>query len=109
VDNPLEKLQVTTWYKALAAVSAPAFLITLLGRSGSLMSIFGGLFLVALGEWRFHTVIAFSLRQVVGGGIAKVKDVPRKMNVDGVLILGAGVLAVLFGIGRAYSLQSLWG
>lgn len=52
--NPLEGLQATTWYKALAVVAVPAFIIALLAGRDPLMAIFGGAFLIAVGEWRYY-------------------------------------------------------
>jgi hypothetical protein len=102
VKNPLEDLQVTTWYKALAVVSAPAFLIALAAGRDSLMAIFGGAFLIAVGEWRYHTGKEISFRRTPAG-VAKITDVPRKIHIDGILFQAAGVLTILFGIYHAYT------
>jgi hypothetical protein len=102
MSNPLEGLQATTWYKGLALVSAPAFLIALAAGRNPLMIMFGGIFLIAVGEWRYHTGKEITFRRTPAG-IAKVTDVPRKLHIDGVLFQAAGVLAVMYGIYRAYT------
>ena len=102
MKNPLDGLQITTWYKALAAVSAPAFLIALVAGRDSLMAMFGGSFLIAIGEWRYYTGKEISFRNTPAG-VAKVTDVPRKLHIDGILFQAAGVIAVLFGIYSAYA------
>lgn len=87
-------------------VAAPAFIIALLAGRDPLMAIFGGAFLIALGDWRYHTGKETSFRQTPAG-VAKVTDVPRKIHIGGVLFPMAGVMAVLLGIYRAYSSGSL--
>lgn len=103
--NPLQGLRPTTWYKALALVAAPAFLIALGASRYSLTALFGGAFLIAVGEWRYYTGKEISFRQTPAG-IAKVTDVPRKLHIDGVLIQCAGVAAIIYGIYRIYSVGS---
>ena len=96
MKNPLDGLQPTTWYKALALVAAPAFLIALIANRDALMWIFGGAFLIAVGEWRYFTGKEISFHRTPAG-IAKVTDVPRKMHVDGVLFQAVGVIGIIYG------------
>lgn len=101
MKNPLDGLQATTWYKALALVSAPAFLIALAAGRDVLMCVFGGILFIAIGEWRYHTGKETTFLRTPAG-IAKVTDVPRKLHIDGILFQAAGVVAILFGIYRGY-------
>jgi hypothetical protein len=71
-----------------------------------MMAIFGGAFLIAVGEWRYYTGKEMSFRQTPAG-VAKVTDVPHKIHIDGVMFQIVGVLAVLFGIYQAFSSGSL--
>lgn len=99
-------MQPTTWYKAVALVAAPAFLIVLIAHRDGLMSIFGGGFLIAVGEWRYYTGKEISFHRTIAG-IAKVTDVPRKIHADGVLFQIVGVIAILYGIYLIYTTGSL--
>lgn len=105
MDNPLKTLAVTTWYKALAVVAAPAFLLALANTRGVLMLVFGGLFLFAIGEWRYFTSQAVEFRQTPAG-LVKVTDRPRNINVVGIVLQIAGVVAVGYGIYRGWALGS---
>jgi hypothetical protein len=106
MSNPLEGLKPTTWYKALALVAAPAFLIALAAGRDSIMVLSAGAFLIAVGEWRYYTGKEISFRQTPAG-MAKVTDVPRKLHIDGVLIQCTGVAVIIYGIYRIYSLGAL--
>jgi hypothetical protein len=61
------------------------------------MPLFGGLFLVAVGEWRYYTGKEISFHRTPAG-IAKVTDVPRKIHNDGVLFQAAGLAAIVYAI-----------
>jgi hypothetical protein len=62
MSDELTNLQITTWYKAIVAVSAAAFLITLATQRDDLTMIFGGTFLIGVGEWKNHPKMTFELR-----------------------------------------------
>lgn len=93
--NVLESLKITTWYKALTAVSAAAFLIALTAQRDVLTFLFGGILLASVGEWVNHPTKEFSLRKTPVG-FAKVSDVPRKFTFFGtsLQLVGLGLIAL---------------
>ncbi len=80
MSDVLKNLQLTTWYKALMAVSAPAFLVVLATQRNALTMIFFGVFLIGLGEWKNYPKREIQFRPIGAGHIAKVSDVPRNAN-----------------------------
>jgi hypothetical protein len=71
--------------------------------NGTLMLVFGGFFLFATGEWRYFTRQTVEFRQTPGG-LAKVTDRPREINVVGIIFQVAGCSAVLYGLYRGFTL-----
>ena len=104
MNDVLKNLQPTTWYKALMVVSAPAFLIVLAMQRDALTKVFGGAFLVGLGEWKNHPRKEVQLRPTSAGQMAKITDIPRKANWLGVLLQIVGLALILYGAYRALGL-----
>jgi hypothetical protein len=95
MNNVLQNLQVTTWYKAIMVVSAPAFLIVLATQRDALALIFAGAFLIGLGEWKNHPKKEAEYRPTVTGHVALITDIPHKWTVLGTAfqLLGVALLA----------------
>jgi hypothetical protein len=89
----------TAWYKAASAVFASAFLIALVAHRDMLTIIFGGAFLIGIGEWTNHSKMA-ELRLMPNGGFAKIISVPRMPNMAGRLLQLAGAVLIGYGIYR---------
>jgi hypothetical protein len=101
MDNVLKNLQITTWYKAVIIVSAAAFLIALGTQRDALTMIFGGAFLIRIGEWHHHRMKTFE-RRPVAGGLANITDRPRKPNWFGIMLQLVGTALMAYGVYRAF-------
>src|SRR5712692_1797153 len=102
MNDVLKNLQITTWYKAVIAVSGPAFLIALATQRDSLAMIFGGAFLIGIGKWRNNPKKQVELRPTAAGHWAKITDVPRKANWFGTLLQLAGLILMVYGAYLAF-------
>ena len=104
MTDVLKNLPITAWYKAVAVVSAAALLITLAARRDELAMIFGGAFLIGIGEWKNHPKKQVEFRPAPGG-VAKVTDLPRKTTWFGALLQLAGLALMVYGAYRALGLS----
>lgn len=109
MGNGLDSLQITTWYKAVMAVSGAAFLIVLASQRDTLTILFAGIFLIGLGEWRNHPKKSYEYRMIEGGGTARIKNVVRKTTVLGFLFQFLGALLVLLSVARLFELPIPFG
>jgi hypothetical protein len=101
MNDVLNNLQITTWYKAVIAVSAAAFLIALATQRDTLAFLFGGAFLIGIGEWHHHRMKTFEQRPV-GGRLANITDRPRNPNWFGILLQLVGAALMAYSAYAAY-------
>jgi hypothetical protein len=101
MNNVLNNLQITTWYKAIVAVSAAALLIALATQRDTLAMIFGGAFLIGIGEWHHHRKKTFE-RRPFAGGLANITDRPRNPNWFGALLQLVGAALTVYVAYRAF-------
>ena len=104
MSDILQSLKITTPYKAVIVVSAAAFLIALGAQRDALTLIFGGTFLIGVGEWRNHPRKQVDFRPASAGTWAKVTDVPRKANFVGISLQVIGAALVISGTCHAFGL-----
>src|SRR2546429_7574128 len=102
MNDVLKTLQITTWYKAVIAISAAAFLIALATQRDTLAIIFGAVFLIGIGEWKNHPKKEFVLRPTVTGHWAKITNIPRRANWLGTLLQLVAVALIAYGAFRAF-------
>jgi hypothetical protein len=96
MNDLLGKLQITTWYKAVLAGSIPAFLIVLAAQRDTLTILFGGITLIALGEWKNHPKKEAQYRPIVTGRAALITDVPRRWTVAGTAMQFVGAALLIY-------------
>jgi hypothetical protein len=97
MSDILSNLQITTWYKALVAISAPALLVVLAAQRDALTMIFGGAVLIGLGEWMNHPKKETQYRHTTTGQVAVITDVPRKWTLVGTVLQLIGLALVASG------------
>jgi hypothetical protein len=105
VNDILKNLQITTWYKAVIAVSGPALLIVLTTQRDTLAILFGGILLIAIGEWKNHPRKEVELRPTPIGQWAKITDIPRKQTWFGTLLQLLGLALIVYAGCRALGLS----
>jgi len=97
MSDILSNLQITTWYKALVAISAAALLAVLAAQRDTLTMIFGGAVLIGLGEWKNHPKKEMQYRPTATGQVAVITDVPRKWTFVGTILQLIGLALAIAG------------
>ncbi len=97
MNDILSNLRVTTWYKAVLAVSITAFLIVLAAQRNALTIFLGGAVLVGLGEWKNHPKMEVQYRPTTVGSVAMIKDVSRRWTLVGSVLQLIGLALLAYG------------
>lgn len=107
MENPLSKLVIDYWYKALMAVGVVVFLASGAGLLPKYPSeivgpISFGIFFWGLGEWINHPYQEAVEFDPFGNLRAKISGYPRNPKPVGVLFDLIGIATILYGIFQAF-------
>jgi len=106
--NPLEKLVIDYWYKAIAVAGFSVLMLSLtvdlVGISNNVVQLISlGAFFVGLGEWVNHPLQTTLLHATAYHPGGMLTEHPRKFSFAGIILDFIGCLLVAVGIYKLFT------
>ena len=102
MDFDLKSLQITNWYKAVIAISAPILFLAIAKDKDIVAIISCGTLVFGIGEWINHPKSVEHRPAPALGRFVLITDYPWKPKLLGVVFDLAAVILVGYGLFRAF-------